>query len=86
MTSPRHQQETAAQDGGALSIRERHLPAPDGRTCAGCGWPYPCPESSRVAFALTCADPQAAGLRRTAQAPIKRNPVTERTWRTPDAP
>lgn len=36
----------------ARAIRARHVRSADGRTCAACPWPYPCPECSRAAFLL----------------------------------
>lgn len=49
MTARRY---TPDQLGHARAIRVRHVPTADGRTCAGCGLPYPCLESSRTAFVL----------------------------------
>lgn len=50
MTARRYTPDQLSQ---ARSIQARHIPVADGRTCAACGWPYPCPECSRSAFVLS---------------------------------
>lgn len=62
MTARRY---TPEQLGDARIIRARHTPAGNERTCAGCGWPYPCPESSRTAFVLADSDRDECCVSRT---------------------